>query len=72
MIINLDNPVSINNIAEISIINVNTIIEFYNLKTVMALTMDFGSINLWEGDAYDAIGQWTDTDVVNRIKELYS
>lgn len=25
---------------------------------------------LWSGDAYDAIGQWTDTDVKNRIVEL--
>lgn len=30
------------------------------------------AIVLWEGAAYDAIGQWTDTDVLNRITELYS
>jgi hypothetical protein len=29
-------------------------------------------IVLWEGDAYDAAGQWTDADVVARILELYS
>lgn len=28
------------------------------------------SIILWDGDAYKNIGQWTDTDVVNRLKEL--
>ena len=33
----------------------------------------FGSkyIILWEGEDYDAIGQWTDTDVVDRIKKIY-
>lgn len=25
---------------------------------------------LWEGDSYTQIGQWTDQDVDNRIKEL--
>ena len=29
-------------------------------------------LTLWEGAAYDTIGQWTDTDVINRIKEIYS
>jgi len=29
-------------------------------------------ILLWKGDAYDAIGQWTNTDVTNRVLELYS
>ena len=25
---------------------------------------------LWEGEEYDTIGQWTETDAENRIKEL--
>ena len=25
---------------------------------------------LWEGDSYDQIGQWTDTDVITRVKEV--
>lgn len=29
-------------------------------------------ITLWEGAAYDAIGQWTDTQVQERLTELYS
>ena len=29
------------------------------------------TIVLWEGEAYDAIGQWTDADVTARIKEIY-
>lgn len=27
---------------------------------------------LWEGAAYDAAGQWTDSDVQARLTELYS
>lgn len=41
-------------------------------KTVLAATREVGRITLWEGDAYDAIGQWTDQDVINRINELYA
>lgn len=29
-------------------------------------------IILWEGESYDAIGQWTDQNVQNRLIELYS
>ncbi len=29
-------------------------------------------IVLWEGDSYDAIGQWTDSDVSDRLNELFS
>jgi hypothetical protein len=41
-------------------------------KKVIAHTSEFGSVVLWEGDAYDAIGQWTDLDVTARIKEIYN
>jgi hypothetical protein len=39
-------------------------------KEVKVMTKELGFITLWEGDEYDTIGQWTDIDVVNRIKEL--
>lgn len=40
-------------------------------KTVTAfLNQGARSYVLWSGDAYDAIGQWTDIDVANRLKEL--
>ena len=29
-------------------------------------------ITIWEGDEYDAIGQWTDSDVQTKLTELYS
>ena len=41
-------------------------------KKVTAFTDKLGIIVLWEGAAYDAIGQWTDSDVQARITELYN
>jgi len=41
-------------------------------KKVIAFTDKLGKIVLWEGAAYDAIGQWTDLDVQARILELYN
>jgi hypothetical protein len=40
-------------------------------KIIYAHTLEVGRIILWEGAAYDAIGQWTDNDVTNKLKELY-
>jgi len=41
-------------------------------KKVTAFVKGFpGKITLWEGSSYDSIGQWTDADVANRIKEIY-
>lgn len=42
-----------------------------NKKILYAHTLEVGRIILWEGAAYDAIGQWTDNDVTNKLKELY-
>jgi hypothetical protein len=33
---------------------------------------DHPELTLWEGDEYDAAGQWTDNDVINRIEYLLS
>lgn len=41
-------------------------------KKVFTFTEELGKILLWEGAEYDAIGQWTDDDVSNRLIELYS
>lgn len=57
----------------ISSITIHSIIDMSFIeKRVIAHTSEFGQIVLWEGDAYDAIGQWTDTDVQARIFELYN
>lgn len=41
-------------------------------KIVTAKTAQLGNVILWKGTDYDAIGQWTDTDVINKINELYN
>lgn len=53
--------------------NIRFVFDSQTNKTVWASIVELNrDLILWEGDAYDAIGQWTDTDVVNRVKELYS
>lgn len=56
-------------INEIEIIQM---IDIPTQKIVRVITNTLGQITLWEGAAYDAAGQWTDQDVINRIKEIYS
>ena len=53
-------------------IKVKQIVDSAETKKVVAFTDKAGKIILWEGAAYDAIGQWTDSDVQARITELYS
>lgn len=52
-------------------ININEIVDNAERKTVRAFTKELGAITLWEGAAYDAIGQWTDASVLKRINEIY-
>ena len=41
-------------------------------KRVTAFTGNgLGAIILWEGTAYDAIGDWTNANVVARLNEIY-
>lgn len=51
-------------------IEVSSIIDNSTEKKVVAIT-NLGKIVLWEGTSYDSIGQWVDTDVHNRLVELY-
>jgi len=53
-------------------INIIQLVDNPNTKQVRAFTEEVGILTLWEGDAYDTIGQWTDADVAARINELYS
>ena len=53
-------------------IEIKSIEDSSEKKTVTAfINVVPGKVVLWEGDAYDAIGQWTDTDVATRIKEIF-
>ncbi len=51
-------------------INVSEMIDNPEMKFVQAITNELGPIILWKGEEYDAIGQWTDDDVINKIKSL--
>ena len=51
-------------------ITINEITDNPSRKEVRVFTKEMGVIVLWTGNDYDAIGQWTDTDVELRIKEI--
>ncbi len=54
-------------------VTVRSIVDFPSQKRVVAQIKEIGDpVVLWDGDAYDAIGQWTDTDVQNRLNEIYN
>jgi len=63
-------PQILKTISSITIHNI-TDMSFME-KKVIAHTSEFGSVVLWEGEAYDAIGQWTDSDVQARLFELFN
>lgn len=52
-------------------ITVTSIIDMPIRRLVVANTTEGFQITLWDGDDYISIGQWTDTDVLNRINEIY-
>lgn len=59
--------------VEIDKIEIFQLIDSPAKKTVTAICRYQPMIiTLWEGSAYDAIGQWKDSDVTRRIQELYS
>ena len=56
-------------------INKITILEITDnpvSKLIIARTKENGMLTLWKDAEYDTIGQWTDADVEERIKEIYS
>ena len=59
--------------VEIDKIQIHEMVDSPMRKTVWAHCNNHPTrILLWEGAAYDAIGQWTDADVTARILELYT
>ena len=70
-----DNPKDVITVPESKItlteITVNELFDSPSRKVVYATTQELGLIILWSGNEYDAIGQWTDQNVIDRIKELY-
>lgn len=57
---------------KINILKVLQVNNFYAIQKVVAQISGLGAVVLWEGASYIAIGQWTDTNVKERLQELYS
>ena len=75
-IVFLDLPItvkdSLNNDIVISVIEIEYVVDIASNKTVIAYAKKIGKISLWKNESYDAIGDWTNADLTNRIKEIYS
>ncbi len=57
----------------VSTLTLTRVVDLPKKKVVRAFVEEIdGPITLWEGAAYDAIGQWTDANVQARLTELYS
>jgi hypothetical protein len=77
MQINLSNPKKVvlqeEKSKTVTTLTVNRIVDLPKKKIVRAFVEELDEpVVLWEGAAYDAAGQWTDTDVQARLTELYS
>jgi hypothetical protein len=72
----LDNPKEVIVVPErkrtITEFNVVEMVDNPMRKIVEVTTEELGRIILWKDADYDAAGQWTDTDVANKLKQLYS
>jgi hypothetical protein len=57
----------------ITTLTVNRVVDLPKQKVVRCFVEELDEpIVLWEGAAYDAAGQYTDTDVQNRLLALYN
>lgn len=77
MKINLQNPKKVvlqeEKSKTVSTLTVVRVVDLPKRKLVRCFVEELdGPVVLWEGAAYDAIGQWTDADVETRLTELYS
>lgn len=77
MNINLNNPKKIvlqeEKSKTVSTLTVNRVVDLPKQKVVRCFLEELEQpVVLWKDEAYDAIGQWTDTDVTNRLNELYN
>jgi hypothetical protein len=72
MIIQLNTPIKRS--TDITTVEVSQVVDRNSAKTVIASVsvenVGVVDLTLWEGDAYTAIGQWTDSQVQSRVLEL--
>jgi hypothetical protein len=79
MEIQLSKQIDARSAIKTDVVSYTTITDSQDYKTVTTeLSMAIDELGnpikrilvLWEGEAYDAIGQWTDEQAEQRIKEL--
>jgi hypothetical protein len=71
--ITLDSPKEIKAAVIVSTLTIDRIVDLPNARIVRAFVKELPNpLVLWEKDAYDQIGNWTDVDAETRIKELLS
>ena len=79
MEIQLSKQIDARSAIKTDVVSYTTITDSQDYKTVVTeLSMAIDELGnpikrilvLWEGEAYDAIGQWTDEQAEERIKEL--
>jgi len=74
LLVNFESSITVKTVggAEIKAknIEIRKIIDNPMTKTIAAMTTNNRLFILWEGEAYDTIGNWTNEQVVDRVKEL--
>ena len=57
----------------LSSLTIDRVVDLQGDKKVFAIINElYEPVDLWVGADYDAVGQWTDTDVANRIREIFA
>ena len=77
MIINLssqkDFKIVEEKIIKLNKLTVNRVVDFPSKKVAKCFIEELANpITLWEGVDYDNAGQWTDSDVEDRLLELFN
>jgi len=75
LVVSLESPKVVKEVpayqVSLSQIEIEYFVDSPAEKVVEAYVKRIGKVVLWEGAAYDAIGDWTNADVEARIKEIY-
>ncbi len=77
MSISLNNPLTVviqpEKTKTVSSLTISRVVDIPSQKIVRCFIEELEQpVVLWEGAAYDSIGQWTDSDVNTRLNELYN
>lgn len=58
---------------EITTLTINRVVDLPKQKIVRCFCEELDEpVILWEGEAYDQAGQWSDDDVQKRLTDLYN